>query len=811
MDTDTDNNTDNNTTNNTNNTTDDYEEMVLPIRTYEREIVQAVRDNAVVIILGETGSGKTTQLSQILFANIDKIIPADADDDDCDDDCDDDDRERRTTEIRRRRRRRSRTAIAITQPRRVAAISVARRVAKEMNETIDSGIVGYSVRFDDRTTKKTKIKYLTDGMLLREILSDKRLMQYSIVVLDEAHERSVNTDVLFGVLKKLSSSSEQRGLKVIVTSATLDAEKFSKYFNNCPILSVPGRNYPVKISHALERPIGKTAYFDCAIDTVLQIHETAKVPGDILLFLTGKAEIDIACKIIDERIKEIKEKNTNKVAQIIPLYAALTPEMQARVFSKIPKGLETTCRRIVVATNIAETSLTVPGIVYVVDPGVVKLKRYDAATGIETLEVEQISKVQATQRAGRAGRTQAGKCYRLYTKENFQIDFANATEPEIQRTSLVNVVLYLKSLELENMDVLKFDFLDKPKVEALIDALKQLYVLDAIDEDGKITNIGREMAPLPLEPNLARAMLEAKKLGCVEECATIAAMLSVDKLEVLDHNNKRGGGAGVGRNQQQNPLQKIVSDEVFALGDHIVFLRTFERWQRERFRRDFAREFSLSERGLEFAKDVRKQLINSMRSNTTTTNDDSTKKRKEDRVDEHDRRGHNNNNNYYKNNNRSERSRTKDVRKALAKGFISKIARRGTSSNCFKTYSFETKTLTEVHPSSARALADEDGLLPDWIIYHELMMTSRPFLKHVCRIEYEWIENELPRLENPINVNRLSGGVFSFDGPSENNEQMPTPLLLASASASASAATTAEDKVNEARKRFLARKKMKNN
>ena len=823
--------------------------LLLPIRRYENEIVRAVRENPVVVILGETGSGKTTQIAQIVYEHIDEILSTEQQQKQDEDEDDEEngnenwnERWKREEGQRRRRLKRRLSGIAVTQPRRVAAISVARRVHEEMceknerkntknnenpkNEEEESrkntkkrfgqGVVGYSVRFDDNTSKNTKIKYLTDGMLLREVLSDPELQRYGVVVLDEAHERSVNTDVLFGILKKLTSNNSnnnnKNGLKVVVTSATLDSEKFSAYFNNCPVFNVPGRAFPVKISHALERPPtvsnnGKSsiAYFDAAIDTVLQIHESAKIPGDILCFLTGKSEIDRACKILDERVKEMdSESMRGKLAQIIPLYAALTPEMQARVFSKKPESLESTCRRIVIATNIAETSLTVPGIVYVVDPGVVKLKRYDAATGIETLDVEQISKVQATQRAGRAGRTQAGKCYRLYTKENFQLDFADATEPEIQRTSLVNVVLYLKSLELEDMDVLRFDFLDRPKESALKDALKQLYVLDAIDENGKITKIGKEMSPLPLEPNLARAMLEGKKLGCVEECATIAAMLSVDRLEVADSSSHSKS-----REYRGNPLQKIVSEDAFALGDHIVFLRTFERWQRERYRRDFAREYSLSERGLEFAKDVRRQLLDSLRS-LEDDNDVGLSKRsrgKEEKREEEEEEQQRHSKN------KSERSRTKNVRKALAKGFISKIARRGTASNCFKTFAFETKTLTEVHPSCARALADEDGLLPDWIVYHEMVMTSRPFLRHVCKVEYEWIEDALPRLESPIDVKKLSGGFyenerdFSSGGGPENGDTAANATNAQEDKTQQK--VKQEEKANEARARFLARKKMK--
>jgi ATP-dependent RNA helicase DHX8/PRP22 len=357
------------------------------------------------------------------------------------------------------------------------------------------------------------------------------------------------------------------------------------------------------------------------------------------------------------------------------------------------------------------------------------------------------------------------------------------------------------------MDVLRFDFLDRPKESALKDALKQLYVLDAIDENGKITKIGKEMSPLPLEPNLARAMLEAKKLGCVEECATIAAMLSVDRLEVADSSSHSKS-----REYRGNPLQKIVSEDAFALGDHIVFLRTFERWQRERYRRDFAREYSLSERGLEFAKDVRRQLLDSLRS-LEDDNDVGLSKRSRGKEEKREEEEEEQQQQERHGKNKSERSRTKNVRKALAKGFISKIARRGTASNCFKTFAFETKTLTEVHPSCARALADEDGLLPDWIVYHEMIMTSRPFLRHVCKVEYEWIEDALPRLESPIDVKKLSGGFyenerdFSSGGGPENGDTAANATNAQEDKTQQK--VKQEEKVNEARARFLARKKMK--
>lgn len=455
--------------------------QLLPINRHEDEIVESVRKNPVVVIIGETGSGKTTQLSQIMH----------------------------------RQGFTKAGMVGITQPRRVAAVSVSRRVASELGVKIGEE-VGYSIRFEDRTSGRTHIKYLTDGCLLRECLSDPELRKYAVIILDEAHERSLNTDILLGLMKKLVMRRSQ-DLKIVITSATLDGEKFSNFFFNCPVLNIPGKLFPVEILYSTDRPV---SYLESSLQTAIDIH-TRQPPGDILLFMTGQDDIDKAVSKLEERIMNLDEGSCMD-AIIFPLHASLPPEMQVRVFTPAPPN----CRRIIVATNIAETSLTVDGVVYVIDPGFVKQRQYNPGTGMYSLDVVQISRVQANQRAGRAGRTRPGKCYRLYPLSVYEHELLEATIPEIQRSSLATAVLHLKSLDLTDVDVLNFDFLDQPSRESLEDALKQLYLIDAIDEDGLITKIGRQMAELPLEPSLARALIAANEMGCLSQTLTVAAMLS---------------------------------------------------------------------------------------------------------------------------------------------------------------------------------------------------------------------------------------------------------------------------------------------
>ena len=402
--------------------------------------------------------------------------------------------------------------IGCTQPRRVAAVSVAKRVSEEVGCALGKE-VGYTIRFEDCTGPETRIKYMTDGILQREILLSPMLERYGVIMLDEAHERTIATDVLFGLLKK--TLKKRPDLKLIVTSATLDADKFSSYFNSCPIFTIPGRAFPVEIMYAREP---ESDYLDAALVTVMQIHLT-EPQGDILLFLTGQEEIDTSCEILFERMKALGPSVPELV--ILPIYSALPSEIQSKVFEPAPPG----SRKIVIATNIAETSLTVDGIVYVIDPGFVKQNAYDPKLGMDSLVVTPISQAQAKQRAGRAGRTQPGKAYRLYTEAAFQSEMLPTSIPEIQRQNLSSVILSLKAMGIN--DLLHFDFMDPPQTSTMLGALEELYALGALDDEGLLTRLGRKMADFPMEPALAKALTASISLGCSDEILSIVAMITV--------------------------------------------------------------------------------------------------------------------------------------------------------------------------------------------------------------------------------------------------------------------------------------------
>ncbi|CAN6468009.1 unnamed protein product [Victoria cruziana] len=457
----------------------------LPVWQQRQEFLDVLEKNQTLVLVGETGSGKTTQIPQFVV-------------------------EAGYTSNRKQ--------IACTQPRRVAAMSVSRRVAEEMDVTIGEE-VGYSIRFEDCSGPKTILKYLTDGMLLREAMTDPLLERYRVIILDEAHERTLATDVLFGLLKEVLKN--RADLKLVVMSATLEAEKFQGYFNGAPLMKVPGRLHPVEIFYTQEP---ERDYLDAAIRTCVQIH-TCEPSGDILVFLTGEEEIEDACRRLNKEVNNMGDQVGP--VKVVPLYSTLPPAMQQKIFEPAPPAVKEggpPGRKIVVSTNIAETSLTIDGIVYVIDPGFAKQKVYNPRVRVESLLVSPISKASAHQRAGRAGRTQPGKCFRLYTEKSFQDDLQPQTYPEILRSNLANVVLTLKKLGID--DLVHFDFMDPPAPETLMRALELLNYLGALDDEGNLTRLGEIMSEFPLDPQMSKMLVVSPEFNCSNEILSVSAMLS---------------------------------------------------------------------------------------------------------------------------------------------------------------------------------------------------------------------------------------------------------------------------------------------
>ncbi|GFS95575.1 ATP-dependent RNA helicase DHX8 [Nephila pilipes] len=626
----------------------------LPIYKLKDDLIKAVTDNQILIVIGETGSGKTTQMTQYLS-------------------------EAGFT---------ARGKIGCTQPRRVAAMSVAKRVAEEFGCRLGQE-VGYTIRFEDCTSQETVIKYMTDGMLLRECLVDPDLKSYAVVMLDEAHERTIHTDVLFGLLK--NAVKRRPELKLIVTSATLDAVKFSQYFFEAPIFTIPGRTYPVEILYTKEP---ENDYLDASLITVMQIHLT-EPPGDILLFLTGQEEIDTACEILYERMKSLGPEVPELI--ILPVYSALPSEMQTRIFEPAPPG----SRKVVIATNIAETSLTIDGIYYVVDPGFVKQNVYNSKTGMDSLVVTPISQAQAKQRAGRAGRTGPGKCYRLYTERSYRDEMLTTPVPEIQRTNLAHTVLQLKAMGIN--DLLSFDFMDAPPPESLIMALEQLHSLSALDDEGLLTRLGRRMAEFPMEPNLSKMLIMSVHLACSEEILTIVSMLSVQNVFYRPKDKQALADQKKAKFNQPE-------------GDHLTLLAVFNSWKNNKFSNAWCYENFVQIRTLKRAQDVRKQLLGIM------------DRHKLDVV--------------------SCGKTTARVQKAICSGFFRNAAKKDPQEG-YRT--LVDGQVVYIHPSSALF-----NRQPEWVVYHELVQTTKEYMREVTTIDPKWMVEFAPAFYKFADPTKLS-------------------------------------------------------
>ena len=710
----------------------------LPIHRHRKELVKTVRSSQCVVVTGETGCGKTTQLPQFLRQA--GLATEDA-------------------------------AIAVTQPRRVAAISVARRVAEEAGVRLGRE-VGYQVRFDDCSSPGvTTIKYMTDGCLLRELLDDPALSRYGVVVLDEAHERSLATDILFGLVKNLlgkplsETNSRKRHLKVVIMSATLDSEQFSTFFDSCPVFEIPGRTFPV--SHHYCCPDDgfdgkKLVYMGQMARVVMEIH-LDRPEGDILAFLTGQGEIETMCNRLFKMAEEVDYDHDVSCGEvcgmkILPLYGAMSSEQQQGVFSSTSR--EPGIRRVIVATNIATTSLTVDGVVYVVDCGYVKQLAYNPRTGLDTLSVVPIAKSEATQRAGRAGRTCPGKCFRLYSSK-FHGSLEEETVPEIKRTSLTGVVLSLKCMGILN--VVEFQYLDPPEEKMVLEALRQLFYYRAIDADGRVTDLGRQLVQFPLLPSLARAVLRSRQLDCQEVVLPIVAMLSVESVFIRPGSTKEAEKA-ILMHGRLAELAGGSSDfsTLFTIYQLAASSENVRRWCREHY---------VHWRAINTAHSIHQQLQSLLDRQTLDRDPDEQI---------------------------SSAPLSQRIRQALCYGLFGRVARLSPGQRSFRTMDGHG-TMCYIHPGSA-LFGREEKL--DWVVFHELVDTAKTYMRTVCPIRYAWVKDLLPQLHD-IDVYRLSnckrkGEVAEVIA----KEELPPATKKVCQAPRA----TLKERASSARERFLARK-----
>ncbi|KAE8398608.1 P-loop containing nucleoside triphosphate hydrolase protein [Aspergillus pseudonomiae] len=646
---------------------------LLPIARHRQNLLYLVDTYPVTIVVGQTGSGKTTQLPQYLDQ---AGWCADG------------------------------KSIAVTQPRRVAVTTVAARVAEEMRCRVGEE-VGYSIRFEDLTSASTRIKFLTDGMLLREALVDPLLSRYSVIMVDEAHERSLSTDILLGILKKILKRRPE--LRIIISSATLQAEDILHFFAGDQfqngmdsvgkggdvgkIISLEGRMYPVDILF-LESPAED--YVERAVKTVFDIH-LQEVEGDILVFLTGREEIDSAVQLISERVATLHPRAQALVA--LPLYSGLPTDQQMYVFEPAPENT----RKVIVSTNIAEASVTIDSIAYVVDCGFAKLRAFDPSTGIETLTAVPISKAAAVQRAGRAGRTKPGKCFRLYTQQAYE-QLLEATVPEIQRSNLAPVIMQLKALGIDN--IARFDFLTPPPAELVIRAFELLYSLGVVDDYAKLTKpLGMRMAEVAVDPMMAKALLSAQSFNCLSEILSIAAMVNLRGSVWVQHEGDKRAA--------ESSRRRFAVEE----GDHLTNLNVYQafitigkkdpKWCRDNL---------LNYRSLQRAMSIRAQLKRYL-------------ERFGIRIDEGP--------SFHPKADSSTSRYPENIQRCLTAGYFAHAAKMQPNG----TFKSATGGLTlHAHPSSLMF-----NRKADWVIFHEILQTGeKTFIRDITKIERGWLLEYAP-------------------------------------------------------------------
>ncbi|KAK6842642.1 P-loop containing nucleoside triphosphate hydrolase protein [Apiospora arundinis] len=665
----------------------------LPIWAHQKEILSSIgKDQDVLMIMGETGSGKSTQVPQFL--------------------CNEDWCRRKKVKIE------GQTdpvnvggMIAITQPRRVAATTLANRVAREMGTPLAPGVkegsVGYSVRFDHNVPRGTKVKFLTEGMLLQELLRDPNLRQYSAVIVDEIHERSVDVDMIAGFLKQIvTGNKEGRGgvpLKVVIMSATADVERIQEFFDSSEskqsvqLLRIKGRQYPVEIKHT-ERPVPNIR--DALYKQITQIHEGEPLPGDILAFLSGQEDIEALQRLLEDYGTSIAS-NVPKLLPC-PLYGQLSMQAQQAAFRPAPKFT----RKVILATNIAETSVTVPGVRFVIDSGKAKVKQFRSRLGMESLLVKPISKSSATQRTGRAGREGPGKCFRLFTAEAYEA-LSEADLPEILRNDVLGAILTMKARGIN--DVFSFPLMDFPDVDSVEKALVQLHFLDAIADDGSITEIGRKLALFPVSAQYGRVLLAAcePQYDCLLEVIDIISCITSGEsiFYQLQMEEER---------EETEELRK----ELFRReGDILTYLTAMQRYTAEHSDRvEWCKKRKINLRNMKQALNIRTQLRGMCLKEKLLKEKPLPDPQPFEPLSP---------------------ERAEALLKCFLTGFVTKCALLAPDSSYVTTHG---KHLVAIHPSSVL-----HGQKKEAIMFLEHVFTQKNYAKKVSAIQADWIVQALTK------------------------------------------------------------------
>eukprot|EP00727_Mastigamoeba_balamuthi_P012192 m51a1_g7596 putative atp-dependent rna helicase dhx8 (652) ;mRNA; f:224239-227355 len=637
----------------------DRQRKELPIYYARDALLHEVAVHDALVVVGETGSGKTTQLPQYLAET---AVCGDG-------------------------------VVAVTQPRRVAAVTIARRVAEEAGVELGQE-VGYRVRFEDVTSGRTQLLYMTDGMLLREAMVDPTLSKYSVIILDEAHERTLHTDILFGLVRRVQKA-RPGSVKVIVMSATLDADLFANYFQ-AKVVYIAGRQFPVDI---LYTPVPEPDYLDAALVTALQIHVDEPIGGDILVFLTGQEEIESLEKMLNERAARLKLVGAPELI-VCPIFSALSSDVQMRAFERAPQG----SRKVILATNIAETSITISGVRYVVDCGLVKARGYNSKIKIESLMVVPVSKAQARQRAGRAGREAPGKCFRLYTEEVF-MGLKENTVPEIKRCNLSTVVLQLKALGVD--DVFSFEYMDAPPADSIKRAFELLLCLGALDKQGHLADpLGKRMAMFPVDPTFAKVLITSADYGCSEEALTVVAMLSIESPFFAGGSRSSGESKG-SRERADASRARFCSPE----GDHITYLSLYKEYAAQKTSQKkvhWCRQCGVDYKTMAKVESVREQLAEYYKSiglPLVSCGDSGS---------------------------------LDPLRRCFVAGFFMNAA-AVLPDRTFRTL-IDNK-LVSIHPSSVL-----HGKRPNCVIYNELILTGKPYMRGVLAIDSSWLVEVAPHV-----------------------------------------------------------------